>query len=116
MTLSILRWLMPFVWEWVLGKQGLKEAIRTNKKKVLVFLLVMGSLGLNGFMTSRVVTLAAQNLDLRNQLHDKEIRKGRNEQPIADPPGELPPIGKFDHISVIRELENIDKSLKGGYK
>lgn len=117
MTLSILRWLMPFVWEWLLGKQGLKEAIRTNKKKVLLFVLVAGSLCLNIFLTPRVFTLAQQNLDLRNQLNDKEVRKGRTTVPIDNPPKKFPTTTRvLTHIDVASELENFDNTLKGGTK
>lgn len=117
MTLSILRLLMPFIWEWMLGKQGLKEALRTNKRRVLVFLLVMASLGLNGFLTKRVVTLAAQNLELRNQLNDQVIRKKQTEEPYDGPPNKHPATNnKLDQNAVVMELESFDNTLKGGPK
>lgn len=117
MTLSILRLLMPFIWEWMLGKQGLKEALRSNKRRVLVFLLVMASLGLNGFLTKRVVTLAAQNLELRNQLSGQEVRKKQTEEPYDGPPNKNPPVnGKLDQDAVLLELESFDSKLKGGPK
>lgn len=56
--LKVLAFLWPFIKEMVLGDKTLKEAIKDNKKKVLLALMILASIGLNFFAISRLVVVS----------------------------------------------------------
>lgn len=69
---SVLKWLWPFLKEMVLGDKTVGQALRTNKARVLLLILILGSLGMNMLMTPRLVTISAQYIELQ-KTHKKLV-------------------------------------------
>lgn len=65
--MAILKILWPFVWEVLLGNQTVFQAIRTNKKRLLLFLMVIGMIFTTSWSMMRSVSLGRAYLDLQHQ-------------------------------------------------
>jgi hypothetical protein len=65
--LKILAFLWPFIKEMVLGDKTLREALKDNKKKVLLALMILASIGLNFFTISRLVIISKDHVVLQKK-------------------------------------------------
>lgn len=64
--IKFLVFLWPFVKEMVLGEKTLKQAMSDNKRRVLLMIVILASIGLNLFSISRLVTLSSKYLKLQD--------------------------------------------------
>lgn len=66
-TVTTLRLLWPFLKEMVLGDKTLSEAIKTNKMRVLLLFLILGSFAMNLFVVPRVYDISSQYVELEKE-------------------------------------------------
>lgn len=97
--LKVLAFLWPFIKEMVLGDKTLKEAIKDNKKKVLLALLIMVSVGMNFFTISRLVVVSQNYINVEKKYltaikpatdHPAIVEKHKGGKPIPVPPPAVP--------------------------
>lgn len=62
---AILRFLWPFLKEMVLGDKTLTQALRTNKLRLLLLFAIIGSLGMNIWLTPRLFDISTQYIQLK---------------------------------------------------
>lgn len=74
-TVSLLRLLWPFLKEMFLGDKTVMQAIRTNKTRVLLLFLVLGSFAMNLFVLPRTYEISAQYVELE-RAHKKLKAEG----------------------------------------
>jgi hypothetical protein len=65
--IKILAFLWPFLKEMILGKKTIAESIKTNKKKVGLVFLVVGSLFLNMFTVQKLVIISEEYIKLQKK-------------------------------------------------
>lgn len=71
-TVTTLRLLWPFLKEMLLGDKTLSEAIKTNKMRVLLLFLILGSFAMNLFVVPRVFDISSQYVELEKE-HKKLV-------------------------------------------
>ena len=64
--MTILKLLWPFVWEVLLGDQTVAQAIRVNKKRLLLFILVISLIFTASWSVMRLVTLGRAYVELQH--------------------------------------------------
>ena len=64
---KVLAFLWPFLREMILEKKTLGEALKTNKKKVLLIFVILASLGMNLFFIPKLVQISEDFIKLRQQ-------------------------------------------------
>jgi hypothetical protein len=88
----------PFLRELVLGEKTLKQAVQSNKIRVLAIGIIFLSLALNFFALPRLVsitneylTLSKKYKDVAEQLKELQDKKNLPHPPVATPPEAHPP-------------------------
>lgn len=74
-TVSLLRLLWPFLKEMFLGDKTVMQAIRTNKMRVFLLFMVLGSFAMNLFVLPRTYEISAQYVELE-RAHKKLKAEG----------------------------------------
>lgn len=69
-TVTTLRLLWPFLKEMFLGDKTVGQALKTNKMRVLLLFLVLGSFAMNFFVLPRTYEISAQYVELE-RAHKK---------------------------------------------
>ena len=76
-TVTTLRLLWPFLKEMVLGDKTLSEALKTNKMRVLLLFLIVGSFAMNFFVVPRVYEISSQYVELERE-HKKLLEANQD--------------------------------------
>jgi hypothetical protein len=85
--IKVLTLLWPFIKDMVLGDKTLAEAIKDNKKKVMLALMILFSLGLNFFLVSRLIIVSQNYVTL-----EKDVRLYKEGSIINTPSAGKPSI------------------------
>jgi uncharacterized membrane protein len=75
--------LWPFLKELFLGKKTLREALKTNKGRVFLIMMIIGSVVMNVWLIPNIVRISADYVDLK---HKYDALKTQDEQPKATAP------------------------------
>lgn len=62
---AILRFLWPFLKEMFLGDKTLTQALRTNKLRLFLLFAIIGSIGMNIWLTPRLFDISTQFIQLK---------------------------------------------------
>lgn len=101
--LKFISMIFPFIRELILGEKTLAQAVKTNKFKVLLIVLIMGSFALNFWITPKVISITDRYVTLRDRyvnleqenknLRDNQAKYGRPVVPPVkiEPKPEKPP-------------------------
>lgn len=65
--IKVLVFLWPFIKEMILGGMSIKDAIRTNKRSVFIFIVITLSLILNILTVSRLIVITNDYIELKNK-------------------------------------------------
>ena len=86
LTLKIIGFLFPFIKEMMLGEKTLKEAIKTNKFRVVIIAGILLSIVVNLFAVPRLLAISAQHIELKRK-HDTQAKPPRKppERSVAVP-------------------------------
>ena len=71
---KLLPYIWPFLKDMILGRKTMLEALRDNKKKVLLVVIVIFSLGLNFFMVPRTTRMAIDYLALDKKYKELQTQ------------------------------------------
>jgi hypothetical protein len=97
MWMKIAVFIWPFLKEMILGDRTLKEAVKSNKIRVLTIGIIFLSLALNFFAFPRLVSITKQHLELAKKYKDVQAEleslKAKKPPPVvssraAEPPPE----------------------------
>lgn len=99
-TVSLLRLLWPFLKEMFLGDKTLTQAIRTNKTRVLLLFLVLGSFAMNLFVLPRTYEISAQYVELE-RAHKKLKAEGGDITKLTEEIAQL----KTDKAQLTKDLD-----------
>ena len=73
MILKLLQALWPFIRELVLGEKTMKEAIKSNKMKILLMVIIFASFIVNMLAVPRLYSVSKQYLDQARACSDKDV-------------------------------------------
>lgn len=96
---SFLKFIWPFLKEMVLGDKTVGQALRTNKARLLLLILILGSFGMNIIMTPRLVTISAQYIEL-DKTHKKLVGANKDIEGLQ---------GRFDSLQ--KEFDQDEKDI-----
>lgn len=82
-VVGTLKFLWPFLKEMVLGDKTMGQAIKTNKMRVLLLFLILGSFATNIVVVPRTYEISAQYLDLERE-HKKAVDSGAENLKLSD--------------------------------
>ena len=68
MFFKTIEMIWPFIREMVIGDKSLLDALKYNKKRVLLVILIFVSIGTNFFSIHRLITISQQYIVLNNKL------------------------------------------------
>lgn len=113
--MAILKILWPFVWEVLLGRQTVFQAIRTNKKRLLLFVMVIGMIFTTSWSMMRLVTLGRAYVELQHQCKvpaiESPVRSGhRVDTPVAAPVVEPDASQPVSDDKAVTESDEVIKS------
>jgi len=93
--MTLLKFLWPFIWEVVLGKQTFIEAVQTNKRKLGIFFLIIGLIFTNTWTLSRFIPVAKEYSRLKKECTAPfVVTSTKDTQPKVElpkhPPSQVP--------------------------
>lgn len=98
--LNFLKFLWPLIKELVLGEKSFKDALRTNKMRASLIILIFVSIITNFFAIPRIVSITRDHLELvkKYEALTKAPVSGAppSKTPEIAPPQSLPPAAKRD--------------------
>lgn len=89
---KLIAFIFPFIKEMVLGEKTVRQALKTNKMKVLILGVIMLSFLMNMMLVPKYVKLAANYVGLEKKY--KALQNGPVKPPVlvpAEKPKEVPP-------------------------
>lgn len=91
LLLKVLRFLWPFVKEMILGEKTLKQAIKSNKIKVLCLFMVFLSLALNFFTIPKLILITKNHLEYVKKYTPVKKPDSNQKKPDTPPAAGGPP-------------------------
>jgi hypothetical protein len=87
---KFLSFLFPFIKEMVLGDKTVKEALKTNKTRVLVLVLILASFAMNFWLVPKIIRISAYAVSLEHKLDDAK------DVPAKPTPASQPALAKSE--------------------
>lgn len=86
---KIMTWIWPFIWEAVVGKLTVKEALRTRRKGVAIAVMFIVSVFLNFWFGAKIIAMGNISAVDRRDLDPPAREKLEGPPPIDAPPHQL---------------------------
>lgn len=86
--------LWPFLKELFLGKKTLREALKTNKGRVLLIGAIIGSVVMNIWLVPNIVRISADYVELKHKYDD--LKTVPEAPPVVVPPPRPEPVKKYE--------------------
>lgn len=82
-SMSVLKLLWPFLKEMLLGDKTVGEALKTNKMRVLLLFLILGSFGMNLLVAPRLYAISSQYIELERE-HKQLLGAGESTKGLQE--------------------------------